>query len=473
MLRILLCAAAVFSLVLSICLFPQTASARRCPEKEPETLLSLYQNSDAIYIAAFDKIVEGEVVESTDDYSVKEIKKHFTISSTLKGQSRKFFVLDDREYLYKTAAPEPQVATVDESETTEQPEVIEEPAYEEEEDGDSFALKSGDTLLLFVKDGDEEEDGEEKGEGERPTLADYRDGIKKLSMEKIGVYEARIKELNSIFSAKKVSESRLLEWVIRCAEDPATRWEGTFELLQSVQIQEWNEQAAERRKERLAAGLPVEEEPVETEEPEGEQEEPVQKNFDTAVFARMLDINHKQTLANILLNNHGSSENGKDQLEPIAGDRELIELVKRWGDPRLMGFLLDKLRTGSDDAEANAGTMSIVAEILSDDDASAIAQKYEENAYEDADETVEVEAEEVDSAPPDEAKQEKTVEVEPEADQPGEPGETEEVEIEGPEPEVKKQTYKDLRAELMQKFLAQCEKVIAQKEKENETKLAR
>src|SRR5687768_15071186 len=194
MLRFLTCAAAIFVLVLSTCLLPQTATARRCGVKEPETLLSLYQNSDAIYVATFDKTVEGKVIEDTDDYTAVEIKKHFTVSSTLKGKSRKFFVLEEQDYRYKAqnvvgmerVQPDAEPAAEPEMETTEETGPEEEPEADEETE-DETELKSGDTLLLFVAKG---------GEGEPDTLADYRDGIKKLSMEHIGVYEARIRELN-------------------------------------------------------------------------------------------------------------------------------------------------------------------------------------------------------------------------------------------------------------------------------------
>lgn len=473
MLRSLCCAAAVLSLVLSICLLPQTAFARRCPVKLPETLLSLYQNSDAIFVASFDKLTEGEVVKAEDeDYSVQKIQKHFTISSTLKGKSRKFLILEDENYIYDNV-PEPEAETAEESEPAEEPgaeepEPEEEPEFEEEED--SNELKSGDTLLLFIKDG-----GEEEG----PSLTDYRDGIKKLSMEKIGVYEARINELNSIFAAKKVDAARLLEWVIRCAEDPVTRWEGTFELLQSVQAQEWVERAAQQRKDRIANGMPVEEELTEVVVESEEPDELRTKNFDTSVFAKMLDINHKQTLANILLNGYGSFAQGSERSGPIAGDRELIELVKRWGDPRLMGFLLDKLRAGSDDAGSNANTMGIVAEILDDDEAAEIAQKYEENAYQEDDEAVEAEADDSEDAKEEETsdaetEQEKTVEAEPasETDQADDPV-VAEAGSDDEQPQITKLTYKEFRAELIQKFLAQCDKAIAMKDTEREIKPAR
>lgn len=460
MLRSLCCASLVLTIVLSICLLPQTVSARRCPVEEPETLLSLYQNSDSIYVAAFDKTTEGEIVESTEDYSVQRITKHFTISSTLKGENRKFVAINDQIYAYKTVAAEPEPAESGETTEPTSDAMPHDADIEEEEDGSAEELESGDTVLLFLRENGESEEG-------RPELTDGNDGIKKLSLEKMGVYEARINELNSIFAEKQVSGAKLLDWLIRCAVDPATRWEGTFELLQSVQAQEWRDQEAERRRERLASGLPVEEEAAVEEEDASEEEEPARKNFDTSVFARMIDAQQKQTLADLLLDPPG--EDAKKGRVEVAGDRELVELVKRWGDPRLMGFLLDKLRVGSDDPELNSVRMSIVAEVLADSEATGIAERFAENAYYSDEDPVE-------DRPQSEIVGEEEVviqKIEPEASPESEPEDEESVgrpddagtDTQKGKP-VPKQTYKELRAAILQAFLARCDQVIAEKEKE-------
>ncbi len=463
MLRFLFSAGAVFILVLSMCLLPQTASARRCGMKMPETLLALYQNSDAIYIGTYDKTLDGEVVEDTADYSAVAIHKHFTITSTLKGVNRKFFVLDDRDYRYKNVAPEPEAAVSEDG--AENSAVEEEVVYTGEEEEDfSTPLESGDNVLLFLRNGDEG----------TPVLTDYVDGIKKLPAESIAVYEARIKDLSSIFAAKKVSEARILDWLIRCAEDPATRWEGTYELLQGVRIQNAQEQAAERRKERQAKGLPPEEEAVEEEigEPDEAESRP-SKNVDVSKFVKMLDTNHKQTLANILLNPKYEKTQANGKSKEIAGDRELIELVSFWGDPRLLGFLLDKLRAGSDDPEYAAGTMATIAEILGDDEAESIASKYSSNAYEEGDAVVEEEDSDEEetgqiAAPVD--VDESPVPEDSELPAEGIPAEAPDKKSPAGVPAVddkilaKKQTYKELRTELMQKFLARCETVIAEQD---------
>ena len=450
MFRSFLSAAAITVLLFPGLFLPANASARsRCPVKMPETLLSLYQNSDSIHIATFDKKTDGEITEDTADYTSLAIKKHFIISSTLKGESRKFFVLDDNEYRYKNTGTEQ--AEPEESEEGEDPEA-------------SIELKPGSTLLLFLKKNDE---------GDVLVLTDYRDGTKKLSMEHIGVYEARIKELNAIFSSKKVDEAKIVEWLVRCAEDPVTRWEGTFELLGSFQTMEWLEQEAKQRRERIERGEPVEEEP-ETEIPneEDEEEEGPRKNVDTSSFAKLLDVNQKQTLANILLDRSAPvSEDEEKAKAGIRGDDELIELVKRFGDPRLVGFLLDQLRANSDEPYAAGQTMKTISEILEDKEIEALAEKYVEIAYEDdADEaSVDTDVEDAtrdEESDETETKAEKTddgEDLEDTADVAEEESDESERTLDRP----KKITYKEIRNNLLQKFLARCDVVIAAAEKNN------
>ncbi len=458
MLRFLCSACAILVLVLSMCLLPQTAAARsRCPVKEPETLLSLYMNSDAIYIAAFDKVVPDEKVETNDDYTIVTLNKHFTVSTTLKGQSRKFFVQEDREYHYKPAESEVQAEA--EKEQAAEPEAAEErtaaesepeeEVSEEEEAPDPNELRSGDTVLLFVNEADKDE---------AARITDYRDGIKKMSAEDIAVYESRIRELNSIFAAKKVNVQHVIDWLVRCAEEPATRWEGTYELLRSFRFQHWREEAEKEYKDRIAKGLPVEERAEESEE---EGETAAEKNgdrVDRMGFARSITGNQKQTLANILLNFASSKTAGKR--EYVHGDRELIQLVAKWGDPRFVGFLLDQIRNGSADTSDTTENMELVAEILNDSEVEAIAEKYGETMYEDDNDIVAAEEEaEKESVDVEQAEAEPVEKPAPDVPEKAEPDAQAN---EAPETDsVTKQTYKELRAELVAKFIARCDKVIA------------
>lgn len=61
-------------------------------------------------------------------------------------------------------------------------------------------------------------------------------GAKTLAPADIAIYKARILEMQQIAQLKNKTEryTQTVEWLVKCAEQPATRWEGGFELsLQS------------------------------------------------------------------------------------------------------------------------------------------------------------------------------------------------------------------------------------------------
>ena len=428
MLKSVLSAAAIFILLFSIFFIPAKAGTRACGDKMPETLLSLYQNSDAIHIARYDKTVDGEISEQTDDYTAISIKKHFSISSTLKGESRKFFVLDEVDYRYKNTG-----------DTEEHDEMGEPNAL--------VKLEAGDTLVLFLKKGED---------SEGLQLTDYRDGTKKLSVADISVYEARIKELDAIFNAEKVDEFEIVRWLIRCAEDKATRWEGTFELLQSVQSLEYEKNSTERRDEMLKRGEAIE--PEEGAEPD----KPGVFVTGTTIFAKILDANQKQALSNLLLDRPMPDKDDAKKDE-IAGDAELVELVQRFGDSRLPEFLLEKLRNAPDEPYAVSQLMNAVASLLNDEQASEMAGKYAEISYEDdnAEVPVAIQPEEVPAGG------EKVVSVDEVSAEESENSEN----VIVPEEEaveVKKKTYRELRQEILASFLVRGDEIMAKQKQEND-----
>lgn len=438
MLKSVISAAAIFVLLFAVCFLPANASARRCPAKMPETLLALYQNSTEIHLARFDKAEDGEISENTDDYTAISIKKHFSISSTLKGESRKFFVLDEVDYRYK------MTEEAGDREEMEDPEA-------------SVKLSPGDTLILFLKAGEDEAGIQ---------LTDYRDGTKKLSADEIGVYEARIKDLNAIFGAEKVDEFEIVRWLIKCAENPVTRWEGTFELLQSVNSLEWEEKEVERRDEQLKRGEAVE--PIDAAEPEKEGVFVT----GTTIFAKILDANQKQALSNLLLDTPVLTEEEAEK-SVIVGDAELIELVQRWGDSRLPVYLMDQLRAGPGDPYAVSQLMNSIAGILGDDEATSLAYRYAEISYEDDSSQAPDEAQPDEIAEAEPAGKDVAVSVDdlaaevPVTAETAEPANLEAAEEKDGEP-AKKQTYKELRADLQARFVARSEQVLLERQRENE-----
>ena len=320
---------------------PERSFAKKHPAKMPVTLLDLYRQSDAIFEARYARTEEGEVIRQDADYKVLRTKKHFDIYSTIKGTSAKFFELTEEEYRYSRAQSGSfLLASAVDSDAE-----------------NTYGLRSGDTVLLFVKYGEDRKSLE---------LTDDEEGLKKISSDDIAVYQKRIAELASLFSSEKVSTEAVVEWLVRCAEEPATRWEGTFELVKGFERLEYLE------KQRKAAA----------EKPEDSHAMIVTDEIDTldsSAFARTMTVEQKSTLANVLL---AQKPAGDGTRTLVRGDRELIDLIKHWGDPRLAGFLLEELKTKELTDYRRSETMRLIADILRDQKIVGLAAEYS-NAYRD------------------------------------------------------------------------------------------
>lgn len=448
----------IASLVAPSLLFLTAQPTFACGEEPPKTLLALVRNSSTIHVATFRGDERGERKkgeEETPDFI--DIRRNFDVSTTLKGESVKFLAVPEREYIYESA-PEGY-------ETTEQLELAQgtataktEPAdgkhseeaasiEEEEMDGEegSVELKAGDSVLLFLKPNEETRQIE---------LTDYRDGLKKLSPAHIAIYEARIKEIIPMLAAKKPNSEKIVDWLVRLAEDPVTRWEGTYELEQSFN-------AIERKSAMDAESK--EAPPDEAVDAEYRVSEISLETGNTTLFARNLNDYHKATLSRLLLDSkfrRAEKPAGSDTIE--TGDRELMSLVARWGDNRVAGMFLDQLRVGVHAAYDNSTLMTHIAVILDDKQLSEIAEKFGEHAYyDDADE---VEPEEKPAAVKEPDTDDAPVPVEEKAEAVS-AEKIEAVDTEKSDDKKKKKavlTYKSLRADLIAKFLGRADFLIAQ-----------
>src|SRR5262249_28146899 len=61
-------------------------------------------------------------------------------------------------------------------------------------------------------------------------IEDASYSVKKLSETALQSYQQRIEELRVIEGTGKGAQEDIVEWLVRCAENPATRWEGAFEI---------------------------------------------------------------------------------------------------------------------------------------------------------------------------------------------------------------------------------------------------
>jgi hypothetical protein len=82
--------------------------------------------------------------------------------------------------------------------------------------------KAGERVLAFLQ---------RSGDGQYYQTVGSHWGAKNLSHHVLEAYVARLQELHATENSESsVRESKLLDWLVRCAEDPATRWEGAYEL---------------------------------------------------------------------------------------------------------------------------------------------------------------------------------------------------------------------------------------------------
>lgn len=474
--KIILSGTTIFSLLCPTLIIFLNQPAIACPVREPETLLSLYRDSDGVYRARFTGQDESEPKPEKDDgqYSIAEVSRHFDVLTTHKGKNAEKVTVYDDHYIYnpvpeialdEAAAEEPEQAeetpaakNEDENAAEDEPEA--EVAEEEVDEPDSRELKSGDEVLLFVQ--------KDKESG-RIEVTAYNDGLKKLSREDMAVYEARIKELGPIFAAEKPDPQKITDWLIRCAEDPATRWEGTAELQRSFRFLEYKQAR-------------------DAEKPKAEGEAETVRFFSyggnsSYEYAEAMNEYHRQTLTLLVINSDLGYRPVNKKSKFVRGDFELVDLVTKWADGRVAQALLERVRSGGYSNWENSRMMSSVAEILKDGKLEALANGYGrtswqsdkdrvdpddmDNAAED-EPTVEAGTEKLEASPDQAANAAKTVETVAET-------KPEAAAVTSPEPKKAKQplpTYGQLRKDILEKFLARADKVIVEPQTQPEVKTA-
>lgn len=284
-------------------------------------------------------------------------------------------------------------------------------------------FRAGETVLLFLRPAaDVEEYGYE--------VVDIRYGAKRLAEDDLKVYLKRIEELGWLTRQEPPAHDELAEWLVRCAEEPATRWEGAYELDVSRRVAAAQDEARRRAAGEKIGGEGEGEESTEDEEAAGEkseasddageegegeeagadpdaeasgeqqpadgaegveasaaaEEEPgvvvygsdpaaemrlfMGSDVDAAVFAA-LTPEQKERLASAL---YGAEKLG-------AGEVELVPVVETWDDGRLAPYLIKHLSKLTDDPPYEAeALMQTVASLLKDKRLKKLAEEYSENA---------------------------------------------------------------------------------------------
>jgi hypothetical protein len=202
-----------------------------------------------------------------------------------------------------------------------------------------------------------------------------------LSAGDLQVYLDRIAELGTILQRATPDVERIVEWLVRCAEEPATRWEGAYELALSAYD-------FPRDMDRLVAAedeadLNIDGADGQQAEEEGEVIVDSYNENDAPIFVLLLTEGQKERLATALFNSSVISSAIR------SGDDFLIRVVETWNPPKLTSFLLTQLSQMCDKAPREA---EIIIEALSrisgDRSLAHLVRTYVENVpYEDLDET--------------------------------------------------------------------------------------
>ncbi|MDQ3750535.1 MAG: hypothetical protein M3367_16195 [Acidobacteriota bacterium] len=364
----------IFVLLCSVSILPETVSAKRCGAEIPDSLLTLYQESDLIVVAS---IKSEKVLKITDEYEYGkylEVEKSLEISDTLKGRDLDSVTFNISAFKSKNT----------------------ENTAEYSEDGEIYP-KVGDKALFFLT---------KNAETNFYELADYSSGMKKLKDVELDVYEKRIKELKQIVANKKNQLPKLTEWLVRLTEEPITRTEGVIDLEGSFTALQY----AEEEQAEIAEA----EEDVPTKEPIL-----LDKGFradNTPEIAKLLTDSQKQRLSNVFLlslNEHLAKLNDADGEEEITPDYELISLTKHWDKTYLAMTSFTYLQnTDSSNGRKVSYLMSVVALFLDDEKLYEISGNYASALSEDENTLTEVPKEEV-PVPETMSESETSPEVEP------------------------------------------------------------
>lgn len=354
---VLLIVVVAASTIFLVCLEPPASSA--CPIViTPKPLRLLYRDSDLVLIA---RVGDSVAVEKEDQST--RMKTALLVSSLLKGEHKEKVVFVFH-YIWDT-----------------------------EDANTPRTYMKDDVLLVFLK-------RNEKGDGYVGT--DYSFGVKKLPEDDLKVYVRRLAELAAIMRGAQPDPAQITEWLVRCAEEAATRWEGAYELAYGASLPSVSAEldtTADTIDATPQASVEITTDGEKEDESTGGERENESQMADTnsevstrgallserrrdqiqeqeaTDFAALLTPMQKERLAATLFT---AEELGE-------GEYPLLRLVSNWHDARLVPFLIKHLTHMADKPPYEAeDLMRLVAHSLDDQSLIKFAADYSRNAaYED------------------------------------------------------------------------------------------
>lgn len=197
-----------FVAALALASLLMTVNVKAC-EEAPQSLLSLYMNSDLIVIARYDSESEPQKANE-DEYGYNlETERKLVFSKVFKGQRE----LKSISFAYSQYVPNPGQNTPETEETI--------PEYEEY--FDLSKIKIGGEYLFFLT---------KNKETGAYFVTDYVSGVKEID-KNLAFYEKNLSELEQIVAAKENQYELLTEWIVRSIENKKSREDGIADLAES------------------------------------------------------------------------------------------------------------------------------------------------------------------------------------------------------------------------------------------------
>src|SRR5215831_768336 len=244
--------------------------------------------------------------------------------------------------------------------------------------------KEGDTTLAFLK-------RSQDSPGYFTVGLSY--GAKSLNNRGIEVYSARILELIEIEEQTdpNARRERLVEWLVRCAEEPATRWEGAYDLrysrvMKMLKIEMENERKkahggqevavdegeTEERKDRSRQSVPAVVLMLEGEMAFIDEDETEERKEEVVDLTAPLTEEQKGRLTAALYRASSLSN----------GVMDLIKLVESWGDENLVSFMWSYLKASKKDSPWETKNLMLeLAALLKNQEAMELTEKFERAIY--------------------------------------------------------------------------------------------
>ncbi|MCD9188721.1 MAG: hypothetical protein LUM44_20045 [Pyrinomonadaceae bacterium] len=412
--RFFFSAGVVTVLLISFFSLPNNLSAKtkRCPIELPKPLLSLYLQSEQVFIAEIaDEKFSKVKTENPDEESYYfNVERKLDVIKTFKGQKLNNISFTKSEY-------RPAYKQNDDTEEVDEVYLVE--GYRM-----NTRLEKGKRYLFFFNRDDEN----------GFYQSDYRSGAREVTSENATVLEKRLDELGKIIAAKKDQLSKITEWLVKLTEDRQTRWDGAMTLSRSF------------------AGLGNE---IVEGEAEDRADFTLSENFNeySPAIAQKLTESQKARLSDIFI--ESVNQHFFDGGENSQYDYTMGELVGNWDKARLAIYGFGILQSvDRSNIEKTSQAMNFVADMAGDSKLYDIYYEYSELSRQ-SDET------EVVDEPAQAAVDAETDTVENRAEVITEKNSEPEDLMETPVSEAEKTTPEQLREQVMQKFFERYQQLLA------------